>query len=320
MPARHGERRGAGLLALALVGAGAAAPSGCGGGGDGPGCGNGRLDPGEMCDDGNTADGDGCSYRCQTGYNATIRWTVIKNEFPGFNETCAGVGADEIELAMAGPRPDTLRVDCQYGQTTISELPPGDYTLGATLHEVDPLAMPPVDRPVSSGMTMAAFTIADRSETIDLDFAFADFPGSYTGTFWFRLKWGGATTCTGAAPPVAEQALRLERGGVPLTGLDEMNMPVTLDGATPAACRPFDDQFAQKVNGVAWGPAQITVTGLDGAGLAQFRRTFDTFVGAGAANPELVFDVNSLAPDAMPPDASPPDAAPVADAPAADAM
>ena len=277
MPARHGERRGAGLLALALVGAGAAAPSGCGGGGDGPGCGNGRLDPGEMCDDGNTADGDGCSYRCQTGYNATIRWTVIKNEFPGFNETCAGVGADEIELAMAGPRPDTLRVDCQYGQTTISELPPGDYTLGATLHEVDPLAMPPVDRPVSSGMTMAAFTIADRSETIDLDFAFADFPGSYTGTFWFRLKWGGATTCTGAAPPVAEQALRLERGGVPLTG-------------------------------------------LDGAGLAQFRRTFDTFVGAGAANPELVFDVNSLAPDAMPPDASPPDAAPVADAPAADAM
>jgi cysteine-rich repeat protein len=28
-------------------------------------CGNGRLDPGEACDDGNAADGDGCSSTCQ---------------------------------------------------------------------------------------------------------------------------------------------------------------------------------------------------------------------------------------------------------------
>lgn len=27
-------------------------------------CGNARLDPGEVCDDGNTADGDGCSHDC----------------------------------------------------------------------------------------------------------------------------------------------------------------------------------------------------------------------------------------------------------------
>jgi len=28
-------------------------------------CGNGTLDAGEQCDDGNTADGDGCSATCQ---------------------------------------------------------------------------------------------------------------------------------------------------------------------------------------------------------------------------------------------------------------
>ena len=30
-----------------------------------PGCGNGRLDPGEECDDGNTVNGDGCDARCR---------------------------------------------------------------------------------------------------------------------------------------------------------------------------------------------------------------------------------------------------------------
>ena len=34
----------------------------------GPGlCGNGKLDPGEECDDGNTVDGDGCMSDCKYG-------------------------------------------------------------------------------------------------------------------------------------------------------------------------------------------------------------------------------------------------------------
>src|SRR5204863_774110 len=31
----------------------------------GPICGNGMIDPGEQCDDGNKAPGDGCSHLCQ---------------------------------------------------------------------------------------------------------------------------------------------------------------------------------------------------------------------------------------------------------------
>src|SRR5215468_7752450 len=53
------------LLAHALAGA---LIAGCGGGGsDPPGfalCGNGRLDPGELCDDGNTDDTDACISTC----------------------------------------------------------------------------------------------------------------------------------------------------------------------------------------------------------------------------------------------------------------
>ncbi|MBI4703618.1 MAG: DUF4215 domain-containing protein [Deltaproteobacteria bacterium] len=51
------------LLLVLLLGAAAAA---CGGeSGGSPVCGNGKLDPGEQCDDGNAASGDGCSESCR---------------------------------------------------------------------------------------------------------------------------------------------------------------------------------------------------------------------------------------------------------------
>jgi len=47
--------------------------TGTSGGGDDmqPACGNGVVDPGETCDDANTASGDGCSATCQTEASAT---------------------------------------------------------------------------------------------------------------------------------------------------------------------------------------------------------------------------------------------------------
>ena len=38
-----------------------------------PGCGNGKLEPGEKCDDGNTADGDGCSKTCVVEVHASCK-------------------------------------------------------------------------------------------------------------------------------------------------------------------------------------------------------------------------------------------------------
>jgi cysteine-rich repeat protein len=41
-------------------------------------CGNGTIDPGETCDDRNTADGDGCSSSCQTEVTPRLDVTVDK--------------------------------------------------------------------------------------------------------------------------------------------------------------------------------------------------------------------------------------------------
>lgn len=39
-------------------------------------CGDGLLDPNEICDDGNTQNGDGCSFICQVENN----WNCILND------------------------------------------------------------------------------------------------------------------------------------------------------------------------------------------------------------------------------------------------
>ena len=54
--------------AVGAAGAGASTggAAGCGAASCAPRCGDGKLDPGEVCDDGNTRSGDGCSSDCKT--------------------------------------------------------------------------------------------------------------------------------------------------------------------------------------------------------------------------------------------------------------
>ncbi len=62
-----------------------------------PGCGDGLMSGGESCDDGNTADGDGCSSTC------TIQPLVGIDTCPGYAMTLSGTGTD--------PRTGVLTVD-----------------------------------------------------------------------------------------------------------------------------------------------------------------------------------------------------------------
>lgn len=290
--------------AALLGGATVGLQGGCGG----AVCGDGVVEDGEGCDDGNTRDDDGCSNSCNARetLDATIAWTLLGSEAQGFSETCGGVLASNVRITISGPMMIEETVACGNTQYLFTALRPGDYQVRAVLLDIN-------DQPITSGLAAASFSISSGDLTVPIDFSFADFLASYTGDYFFRVKWGGADTCAGATPPVVTHRLRFERDGAAVSC---MNPPCVtdegdpIDGSATGACRDASAEFPQAVNRVPWGPVTITVTGYDGAGAETHRETFASFVGGGISNPDLTLDVNSLAPDA----GVTPDAGPAADA------
>jgi hypothetical protein len=127
---------------------------------------------------------------------------------------------------------------------------------------------------------------------------------TYTGTFLFRLDWGGGS-CETATPPVATQNLKLVAGGKVVAKLDDKAHKV--DGTDDAPCRPLSEPFAQYVEDLPFGPATLEIVGKDAGGVRTYVRSIETFVGADKNNPTITFDVPAVVPDAG------------VDAPAADA-
>ncbi len=277
------------LLVVATLAVGA----GCGG----AVCGNGEIEEGEQCDDGNTTGGDACSPECRAleTVDTFIHFSpFIARQFPDFKgDSCSGLEIDTVEIAIAGPRTMTQTVDCDLIQLKVSSLPDGAYTATARAFDASGAA-------ITRGMASVGFTVAGETQDVHLDWPYEDFTRSYRGTFFFHVMWGGARTCAGAVPPVARQRLRLERGGVPVTGTVQTGEP--LDGSATGACRDGGAPLAQAATNLVWGPARFTVTGEDEAGEALFQKSFDTFVGAGIVNLPIEYDVPSLLPDAGPVD------------------
>lgn len=254
-------------------------------------CGNGVAEEGEACDDGNDRDDDACSNSCvvQDTLDAQVSWTILATEYAGvfaeFSETCGGVAADEIELSFTGPMVFAERMDCSYLNTPIRALLPGDYTIEAILYDTEDGSVQ-----LTNGETNASFTIAEgqvEAAAVTLDFGFADFLGSYVGTYYFSITWDGLS-CAEAG--VSEQVLLLERDGLPLQGVTDNGDEI--DGSTPGTCRT--EEFAQAIASLPWGPAIMTIKGLDDEGTVIYEGAFDTFVGAGLSNPEHGFDVPRL--------------------------
>ena len=285
---------------MAAVTAAAALVGGCGGGSE---CGNGVAESGEQCDDGNIRDDDGCSNTCkaQQTRDAQLIWSMVAKELIGFSESCTGVAAATVHLVVTGPVNLTLDKDCNDSQTKLMALDPGHYTVNGTLFDAAHTAL-------TKGGAMAEFDISSAPPgppvQVTVDFPFADFVRAYQGNWLYRLKWAGAATCAAAAPPVVNRTIRIERAGVPVMSSDG----VTLDGMTPEPCT--DPSSAPQIKNLPWGPANVIITGLDGASVPRFRQSFPTFLGAGILNPILNYDVASLAPDAGVPDAGVPDAGP----------
>jgi hypothetical protein len=235
---------------------------------------------GATCPDDPTA----CRGRVQ------IRWLLMTEELDdfAFNETCAPLEADKVQLDFDGPKISSEQYSCQDGQTLLLGLPVGDYSLiGTLLHEDEEGAMTPITR----GGAATAFYFDETDITVDVIFPYEDFVGSYLGSYYFKTRWGSADSCETAVPPVDQVTVRLERDGEPVQGVTPEGM--SLDGSAFGPCKDFA-MSPYLANDVAWGPADITITGRNEDGVPLYESTFPTFVGAGRANPEFQFDVNAL--------------------------
>ena len=272
------------MCALGVAAAGMIA--GCGG----SVCGNGKVEEGEQCDDGNTASGDGCSATCraEATVDTFIHWEFVVGQFDGFDgATCLGLGVARVTVTLTGPKAVTQTTDCSLSQIKLSSLPAGDYTARAVALDASGAAL-------TGDLASQAFTVAGQTQDVYVNFPFEDFLRSYTGSYYFTVRYGGAASCAAAEVPVARERIELTRGGTALVGTTLDGTPI--DGSRAGACHAAGEDAAQTVNDLPWGPAAITISGEDVDGTVLYRGSFDTFVGAGGANATVVFDLPLVAP------------------------
>lgn len=252
----------ASLLALGLVAA-------CGGDGGGQ----------QMCG------ADHCGLKGHT----VVKWTFDAYPaklFPG--DSCVDFGINKVRvdaLSDADGQVVSATDDCGAGQVTFDGLPDGTYTMF-----VDPqdsagntTVMAPASGPAAAGQYQA-----DTTTTINVDYT-SWLGGPYTGTFLWRFKWGGQS-CAAATAPVVTQVVTITSGGVTSTTTASPNNQ-KLDGTDPKPCFAYEESFPQSATGLPFGPAKLTVQGLNAASAVIYTTTFDTFIGAGITNPTITYDV-----------------------------
>jgi len=239
---------------------------------------------------------------CTLPGRTTIKWTFDaypELSFP--DDSCLDMGAARVHVDLVGiddptvvesssdelATPPTMDPSCSDGQYIFLGVPEGNYMIAITPLDSDgnPLVSAPVMGMVAGGQSGADTELV-------LNVPFTAWTRTYTGTFLFKLTWGGQA-CTTAVPPVMTQTLTLTAGGMVTTALTDSGH--RLDGTDPEPCREV--AFAQFVENLPFGPATFEVVGQDVGGAVQFQHTYDTFVGAAKNNPTLTFDV-------PPPDAS----------------
>ena len=284
------SKAGAALVGVALVAAG------CGNGDGGADarppavCGNMMVEPPEQCDDGNTDETDVCR-RCRSfqPQRTLIRWVFNPDEMRGFvGDGCVDVAATSVRVDLTGAGSATRTTACEQFQATFDGLAAGTYTASVT--PLDSGGASLVRAPITT--TFTATGAANTTEQHTVVVPHTSWSRAYTGTFLFLFKWNGQG-CGAATPPVARQRVLMTIGGVPVATVTMFNgMPgYKLDGSVAAPCVPSTISLAERANALPFGPATVTVTGTDAAGTARFAETFDTFVGAGTANPVMTFDV-----------------------------
>ncbi|MCP4443762.1 MAG: hypothetical protein GY811_00255 [Myxococcales bacterium] len=259
---------------------------------DSPYCGDKNLDMGEECDDGNSDDTDVCLSTCKARQlsQLTITWQFNKDGADGFtSDSCIDMGASTVEVELlGGPEPLMLSGRCSFYQAVFVDIPAEDYQLWVKVLDSE-------GRMLTSSIVEQALPFDGGIDSVEVVIPHDAWSGTHDGTFNFRLAWAGGD-CTVANPAVAEQRLTLVAGGQTFTGTTTDG--ATLDGSSASSCVSLDDEFPQKALTVPFGPATFMVEGLSSEGATVYESVYETFVGAGLNNPELVFDVEAVPPPA----------------------
>jgi hypothetical protein len=223
---------------------------------------------------------------CTLDGRTVVKWTF--NAYPerGFAmDSCVDFGVQKVavDVVDANGLVTSLREDCGIAQATFSGLAPGE-------HEVFVMPLDGAGNPILgfavTSKVMAGAVGAPTDVTVNVPWE--AWPGAYTGTFLFRISWGGLS-CESVVPEIKSQILTLTVNGVvqQLTTDDGQ----VLNGADKKPCKRLTDNFPQSALNAPFGPATFTIEGYDDVDMMRFSKQFDTFVGAGITNPTITFDV-----------------------------
>jgi hypothetical protein len=221
---------------------------------------------------------------CTLAARTTVKWTFNaypERKFPMDSCTDFGVTRVAIDVVDADGFATSGQDNCGNGQAVFSGLVPGDYTV----------FMMPLDlggNPLLGAPVVSHVTAADDNRELTMNVPWDAWLGAAdaTGTFLFRISWGGMSCETTS---IKNQTLRLTVDGVVqnLTTDDGQ----ALNGSDKKPCKKLTDNFPQSALGAEFGMAQFLIEGYDDTNTIMYSKTFDTFVGAGITNPTLTFDV-----------------------------
>ncbi len=235
---------------------------------------------------------DSSSNPCPTGdctiaARTTVKWTFNAYPARGFPmDSCTdfGIGRVEVDVVDANGFATTSQDMCGNGQSTFSGLEPGDYTVYMMPLDLagNALLASPVTSQVIAG-------VENHEVTVNVPWDAWLGAADATGTFLFRISWGGMSCET---TTVKNQVLKLTVNGVvQAIATDDGQI---LNGSDKKPCKKLTDNFPQSALGAEFGLAQLLIEGYDALDNMMYSKTFDTFVGAGITNPTLTFDVPTM--------------------------
>jgi len=233
------------------------------------------------------SDPDPCANdACTPKGRTVVKWTFDAYPDRGFAmDSCVDFGVHKVavDVVDANGFATSGIDDCGSAQATFSGLAPGDYDVHVMPLDVDGNGL--LTAPITSTITAGA---VGAPTDVTVNVPWDAWLGSHTGTFLFRISWGGMS-CEALMPEIKNQRLTLVVNGVVQDVMTDDGAP--LNGSAKKPCKKLSENFPQSALEVAFGPATLLVEGFDASDNMMFTKQFDTFVGAGITNPTLMFDV-----------------------------